>query len=218
MWRLDESWPTTLRILFCEMSLATLSSRKAGRDITEKAGLSLHDLHLAFCKKEAELNNSHSAWNSALLSGYLEPPPNVIRLEECALSPSHLAGLTSRPWWSDEIPKDGYIHANLARHLSMCDRESELAALLLDARWLNARGKLGGILGLKADFAILDKLLQPFDGDEGETIHSKGVRRSVRLILKAIELSWGELLRWSESTPISNVRASAEFEEQRRHF
>ncbi len=131
------------------MSLATLSSRKTGHGATEKAGLTLHDLHLEFCNQEAELNNSHSAWNSVLLSGYLEPPSNVIRLEECALSPSLLAELTSRPWWSDEIPKDGYIHANLARHLSKCDRGSELAALLLDARWLNVRGKFGGILGLK---------------------------------------------------------------------
>ncbi len=109
-------------------------------------------------------------------------------LGECALSPSLLVGVTPQPWWSDEIPKDGYIHANLARHLSMCDRGSELATLLLDARWLNVRGMFGGILGLKADFAILDKLLQPFDGDGGE---KKGVRRSVRLILKAMELSWG---------------------------
>ncbi len=130
------------------MSLATLSSRKTGHDANEKAGLALHDLHLEFCKQEAELSNSHSAWNSGLLSGYLEPPSNTIRLEECAMSPSVLAGLTPRPWWSDEIPEDGYIHANISRHLSMCDRGSELATLLLDARWLNVRGKFGGILGL----------------------------------------------------------------------
>ncbi len=49
-----------------------------------------------------------------------------------------------------------------------CVKEgSELATLLLDARWLNVRGKVGGILGLKADFAILDNLLQPFEGVYG---------------------------------------------------
>ncbi len=203
---------------FCEMSLATLSSRRTEHGATEKAGLTLHDLHLEFCRQEAEWSNSHSAWNSALLSGYLEPLSNPIRLEECALSPSLLAGLTPRRWWSDEIPKDDYIHANLARNLSMCDRGSELASLLLDARWLNVRGKFGGILGLKADFAILDKLLQPFTGDGGEKTHSKDVRRSARLILKAMELSWGRLLRWTESVPISNVRAAVQFEEQQPHF
>ncbi len=116
MWKLDEKLAYDIATLFCEMSPATLSSRKAGRDITEKNGLTLHDLHLEFCKQEAESKNAHSAWNSALLSGYLELPSNGIRLEKCALSPSLLVGVTPQPWWSDEIPKDGYIHANLARH------------------------------------------------------------------------------------------------------
>ncbi len=155
-WRLDEKLACDIAKLFCEMSLATLSFRKSEHDATEKAGLTLHDLHLEFCKQESESSNSHSAWNSALLSGYLEPPSNLIRLEECALSPSLLAGLTPGPWLSDEIPKDGYIHANIARHLLLCGRGSELATLLLDARWLTVPGKFGGILGLKADFAILD--------------------------------------------------------------
>ncbi len=75
-----------------------------------------------------------------------------LRSEEYTLNPSFLAGLTPRPWWSEETPKDGYVHANLARHLSLCDRKPELAALLLDARWANVRGNFGGILGLKADF------------------------------------------------------------------
>ncbi len=149
------------------MSLATLSCRKTGSDVSEKAGLTLHDLHLEFCKQEAESNNSHSLWNSTLLNGYWEPPSNILRSEEQGLSPALLAGLTPRPWWTDEILKDGYIHENSARHLPLCDRGSELAALLLDARWANVRGTFGAILGLKEDFAILDKLLQPTDGDGG---------------------------------------------------
>ncbi len=80
------------------------------------------------------------------------------------------------------------------------------------------RGKFGGILGLKADFAILDKLLQPFDGDGGENTHSKSVRRSIRLILKAMELSFGSVSDGPRVISNFNVRASAEFEEQRRHF
>ncbi len=130
MWRLDEKLACYIAKLFCEVSLATLSFRKTEHDATEKPGLTLHDLHLEFCKQEAKSGNSNSAWHSTLLSGYLEPPSNPIRLEECALSPSLLAGLTPGPWWSDEIPKDGYIHANLARHLSMCDRGSDLPTLL----------------------------------------------------------------------------------------
>ncbi len=56
MWRLDEKLAYDIANFFCEMSLATLSARKAGHDVTEKAGLTLHDLHLEFCKQEAESN------------------------------------------------------------------------------------------------------------------------------------------------------------------
>ncbi len=70
--------------------------------------------------------------------------------------------------------------------LTMLGRSSELAALLLDARWGNLRGNFGETLGLKAYFAILDQLL-----DGGGKAHSKGARRSFRLIPKAMELSWG---------------------------
>ncbi len=70
MWRLDEKLACDIAKLFCEVSLATLSFRKAEHDATKKAGLTLHDLHLEFCKQEAESSNSHSEWHSALLSGY----------------------------------------------------------------------------------------------------------------------------------------------------
>ncbi len=76
MWKLDEKLACDIAKLFCEMSLATLSW-KSGNDVVEKSGLNLHHLHLDFCKQEAELNNSHSLWNSALLNGHLEPPLNI---------------------------------------------------------------------------------------------------------------------------------------------
>ncbi len=185
------------------MSLATLSSRKSGNDVIEKARLTLHDLHLDFCKQEAKLNNSHSLWNSALLNGYLEPPSNISLLKVCALNPLLVAGLAAPPWWSDRIPQDSYIHANLARHLSLCGRGPELAALLLDTRWLKVRGKLGGILGLKADFAVLDKLLQPFESDGADEDHSRGVRKSFHFDFEGHGALLGEgFLRWTGSIPI----------------
>ncbi len=36
-------------------------------------------------------------------------------------------------------------------------------AVLLDSRWMNVRGKHGGLRGLKADFEIVDKLLEAGD-------------------------------------------------------
>ena len=37
-------------------------------------------------------------------------------------------------WWSEEIPDDLYIHANLARHLAESGKVDELEMLLLDYR------------------------------------------------------------------------------------
>ncbi len=63
-------------------------------------------------------------------------------------------------------------------------------AVLLDARWMNVRGKHGGLLGLKADFEIVDELLETGERT-AENVFLKGTRESFQLILKAILLSWG---------------------------
>ncbi len=63
-------------------------------------------------------------------------------------------------------------------------------ALLLDARWMNVRGKHGGLLGLKADFEIFDDVLQTGENPE-EKMRFAGMRETFQLILKAIQLSWG---------------------------
>ncbi len=55
---------------------------------------------------------------------------------------------------------------------------------------MNVRGKHGGLLGLKADFEIVDKLLETGERTE-ENVHLKGTRESFQLILKAVQLSWG---------------------------
>ncbi len=50
----------------------------------------------------------------------------------------------------------------------------------------------GGILGLKADFAILDKLLEQADGDgEEKDSFEKASGEVFRFISKTMELSWG---------------------------
>ncbi len=83
---------------------------------------------------------------------------------------------------------------------------------------MNERGKFGGILGLKADFAILDKLLQPFTGYGGKKAHSKDVRKKRPFCFESNGTLLGKLLRWTKSIPISNVRAAVQFKGQRRHF
>ncbi len=51
-------------------------------------------------------------------------------------------------------------------------------AVILDARWMNVRGKHGGLLGLKADFEIVDKLLETGERS-GENVCSQGMRKSL---------------------------------------
>ncbi len=56
-----------------------------------------------------------------------------------------------------DSPEDGYIHENLSRHLTCAGLGIELAALLLDVRWTEVRGRIGGVLALKTDFELLEK-------------------------------------------------------------
>ncbi len=175
------------------MSLATLSFRKIGEDVVKRAGISLHDLHFEFCQQQAKLKNMEALWHEALLHGYLTSSSDPLCCDPCGISSAGLLELLPRPWWSDSILDDGYIHAHLARHLSFCGRGSELTGVLLDARWMHVRGKLGGLLGLKADFDILDKLFQT-GGIPEKSMSLKDIRGSFQVILKAAQLSWGRFL------------------------
>ncbi len=140
LWNLDEALAFYVADLFCGMSLATLSFRKIGDDMTRKAGLSLHDLHLEFSQQQAKAKKLESKWHAALLHKYLKPSSYALCSDPYTLSPMHLVKVVPRPWWSNAILDDGYIHTHLARHLSSSGGGSELTALLLDARWMNVRG------------------------------------------------------------------------------
>ena len=45
------------------------------------------------------------------------------------------AGAEARKWWSVDVTEDGYIHQNVARHLTESKKARELQDLLLDFRW-----------------------------------------------------------------------------------
>ncbi len=141
----------------------------------------------------SEVQKPESMWHEALLRGYSESTLDALCRHPLTVSSQHLVGISRRPWWSVAVLDDGYVHFHLARHISSSGRGSELAALSLDARWRNVQGELGGLLGLNADFAILDKLLQR-GGTTEENLPLKDSRASYRLLLKAIQLSWGRFL------------------------
>jgi hypothetical protein len=52
-----------------------------------------------------------------------------------------------------EGPDDGYFYGHLIWHLGQAGCVEELDTLLLDARWLNARLRFGGIGALLDDYA-----------------------------------------------------------------
>ncbi len=55
---------------------------------------------------------------------------NIALFKECVRKPPQVPGLAVSGWWSEEIPEDGWIHANLAQYLSLGGRGAERAALL----------------------------------------------------------------------------------------
>ncbi len=72
--------------------------------------------------------------------------------------------LVPRPWWEKEdVPEDGYVHGNLARHLAWVNRGEELGALLLEAHWKKVRVRISGALALKSDFDVLDGCLEGWE-------------------------------------------------------
>jgi WD40 repeat protein len=61
----------------------------------------------------------------------------------------------SRPWWT--LPPDaGYLWRHLPHHLAGAHQHNELAALVCDLRWVEAKTqRLGSVIGAVADLALV---------------------------------------------------------------
>ncbi len=156
LWSLDEDATMDIVNLFCDMSLTTFRRRKPRSGFSEHAGsasrhygelgIVLHDLQLDFCQQQARKYKSSSFWHAQLLNGYLESS-RTSSVDSAAKATQSIIRCVPRQWWSEAVPEDGYIHENVARHLSCSGQRFELAALLLDARWTHARSKNWWYLG-----------------------------------------------------------------------
>ncbi len=184
LWQLEKDVAFDVANLFCGMSLATLQLRQTSGG-TEEAGIVLHDLLLDFCQRQARKMMNSSLWHIRLLNGYLETQHESPRAPE--IQSTLLCA--PRPWWSES--DDGYIHANLARHLSCSGHSKELGALLLDARWTSLRVEIGGILALKTDFAVLDKSLAQKETTWDQNLSLSEIRRGFKCVLRAVQASFG---------------------------
>ncbi len=84
MWQVEEKWALDVMDMFCEMSLASVSFRKAVVDGEEMAGLSLHDLHLEFCQEQAKSKQVGCVWHTALLQGFCASPSDALCFDPLA--------------------------------------------------------------------------------------------------------------------------------------
>ncbi len=190
LWELDRDETMDVVHLFCELSLATLRS---SRECSGEAGILLHDLQLDFCQQESKKANTSSLWHAQLLSGYVAVSSEPLAEESSACGTDAVLSFAPRPWWSPVVLEDGYIHANPSRHLSCAGLGIELAALLLEGRWTELRGRIGGFLALKTDFLQLEKCLDVLENSgEPESVGAE-VERSFKAIFKAVQLSWGRM-------------------------
>ncbi len=192
MWKLENHCALYFVTLFWEMSLCMLSTRMGSGGSTEEKVLELHILQLEFCWERARLENSSSRWHSELLNGYLSPISttfhNLTFVQTIYSLEKHIVAFAPRPWWS--LEHDGYIHANLARHLSLANLNMELAALVIDCRWSSRRMHMGGILALEADFACLKRFTGQLEGKEGDRTFSKQLTESFNIVFKAMLHTW----------------------------
>ncbi len=146
LWQLDEDDAMDVVHLFSDMSLATL---RPGCESSRETGIVLHDLQLDFCQQQAAEKNKTSLWHTQLLNGYGAASSGPRAEESHAITTDAVVSFEPRPWWSLTVSGDGYMHANLSRHLTCAGLGIELAALLLDGRWTEVRGRIGGVLALK---------------------------------------------------------------------
>ncbi len=157
----------------------------------------LHDLHLDFCRHLARRKKVIAYWHAELLDGYwgdgAHKPGYSVRGNSDEMEAKKLLTLNARPWWSDSVRNDGYIYENLARHLMVADRNIELGALLLDARWTHFRMTVGGLVALEGDFGSFGCFSPSAAGGKQGCTFSKGLHESFALIFRALQLSWGRI-------------------------
>ncbi len=139
---------------FCEMSLASVfCSGRPG--LTERRWLDFLCMSfiLSFVRSNRNSKSGASVWHSALLGGYLESASDAFILRSaCPVFTANRRACAAIVVVRRNQRRRLHPWTLGAAYWSLCGGGSELIAVLLDARWMNVRGKHGGLLGLKADF------------------------------------------------------------------
>ena len=130
--QLDDLETQRLLIKLKQRSLVQLTS--GGEPIASGVGrVSLHDLIHDYCLRRANVDfGERTALHERLLAAYRQRCPEG--------------------WWTG--PNDGYLFDHLREHLVAVGRGSELADLLHELQWLEAKNAAGSIFDLPRDFHI----------------------------------------------------------------
>ena len=131
---------------FADLGLVTktmdrTTSGRSSNEVVDEYGVRLHDLVFVLCQEMAvdELEERHRSVIDAL------------KRSKSAWIDEQIP--TIGEWWS--LKDNGYVYANLSRHMVKCSERQALANLLSDARWTLRRVDVGGWLALQIDFQLL---------------------------------------------------------------
>lgn len=146
----------------------------------------IHDLHLEYCRRSADRGGDRKEWHRRWLNGHIAL--NETDSSHDVDSPLGLNMLeyVPRQWWKDDVQNKSYVLKHLSRHLRSGGLDLELGATMLDLRWIRAQGRIGGVLDLRNDFNILERVVeQRFAAPAGPSVPR--VSALVRLIADSIE-------------------------------
>lgn len=160
--QLDDLDTPALLVKLKQRSLVQLSAgEQNGSDVDR---VSLHDLVHDYCLRRAQVEFGKPAClHDLLLAAYRQTCPDG--------------------WWT--VPNDGYFYSHLRDHLVAAGRENELADLLHELPWLEAKNAAGLAFDLLRDFkAATDALPETDDQHRILRLLDEALRRDIHFIAR----------------------------------
>lgn len=160
--QLDDLDTSKLIVKLKQRSLVQLSAGEQGGG--EVGRVSLHDLVHDYCLRRAQVEfGKPASLHDLLLAAYRQQSPG--------------------DWWTG--PNDGYFHSHLRDHLVAAGRGSELADLLHELPWLEAKNAAGLVFDLLLDFKkATDALPKTDDRHRILRLLDEALRRDIHFIAR----------------------------------
>lgn len=156
MWNVSSHSARQVSLELCTMSLAQMEVRSSAEG-QEESGMLLHDLHLDYCRHWAELESETEAYHRRLLDCHLEQVPgmNAAKLSDNtddSIMCQSVFDCKHRNWYEPAVPSKDYIRGHLCWRLRGAGLHAELAATVLNIRWMHVQMHTRGTVALRSDF------------------------------------------------------------------